>query len=137
MAQAIGNYLKAVGINVKLSAVADTTFLTNWLAKKLSAMYLFSIQRVELDASGTFNFLDVTLATFSDPKPAQLYRQQLAELDANKRKALISELSRLNNDQAYYTPLFTNDFNYVYRKKFNLPTPPANGYPSPQDFVAR
>lgn len=135
LAQAIGGYLQAAGINVKLNQNDAATFLTNWATKKLPAMWLFSAQTVTLEGAGTFNYTDVILDTSGDPKILDLYKRQLAEPDPQKRLAIMAEENAYRNQMAYYTPLFVENFTFAYSKKFSLPTPPRTGYPNPQYFT--
>ncbi|HEU0103440.1 MAG TPA: ABC transporter substrate-binding protein [Mycobacteriales bacterium] len=135
MAQAIGGYLNAIGIKVKLAAVQDNTFLTNFLAKKLSGMYLFSATTSSLDGGGTFNFNVGIVNSFTDPELTALQKQQTGEVDSTKRQQLMGQISRIINDKAYYTPLFVEQNNYVHSKEISLSTPPAHGYSYPQLVV--
>lgn len=135
LAQAVANYLKAVGINVKLSQDDATTFLTNWATKKLPAMWLFSAQTVTMDGGGTFLYTEKVLDTSGDPKLLPMYLKQQGELDPKARLADMAAENAYRNQNAYFTPLFSDNFTYVFNKKFSLSTPPANGYPNPQFFA--
>jgi peptide/nickel transport system substrate-binding protein len=134
LAQAVYNYLKAIGINVKLQQDDSSTFLTNWATKKLPAMWLFSAQTVTLDGSNTIAYTDKILDTSGDPKTLALFNQQLGETDPTARLATLAQANAYRNQMAYYTPLFADDFTFVYGKKFSLPTAPETGYPNPQYF---
>ncbi len=131
VAQAVASYLQAAGVKVELRATSQQTFLTDWVGKKLDGIYLMSIQNVLLDGGGNFQFLDTVANTFTDPTLTKTYDQSLAEVDPTKRDALLAELSAINNKNQYYTPLFSDEFNYVYSSKLKL-TAPASGYLLPQ-----
>ena len=133
VAQAVAAYLQSAGIKVQLQGLSQQAFLTAWVGKKLDGMFLMSIQNVLLDGGGNFQFLDTVANTFSDADLLSTYNASLAETDPAKRLTLLAKMSELNNTNQYYTPLFNDDFNYVYSKNFTL-TAPASGYLLPQYF---
>ena len=133
VAQSVASYLSAVGIKVKLVGLAQQTFLTDWIAKKIDGIFLMSIQNVLLDGGGNFQFLDTAVNTFDNSALLPSYNASLADTDPTSRETLLSKLSQINNANQFYTPLFNDDFNYVYSKSFKL-NAPASGYLLPQYF---
>jgi peptide/nickel transport system substrate-binding protein len=127
VAQAIVGYMSAVGVKLKLVVDDSSTFISNWFGKKIPGAYLMSIQSGSPDSASTLTLLDKSAATFTDPTITSLMAQQAVEVDPAARVKLLQQLTQVNNTQAYYVPLYTDDFNFAWSKKISF-TPPSNGY---------
>ena len=135
IAQTTGNFLEAAGIKVKLVAEDSNAFLSDWIAKKLPGIFLFSQNLPSLDGSGGFQYTGTVANSFSSPEVTKLYNEQLSIRTPSERKNVLQKLSRVYVANAYYTPLFYPNTNYVYNKsKVNLPFE-ASGFLVPEDMA--
>ena len=135
VAQAVAGYLKAVGINVKLRSSTEDSFLTQWSAKKLPGIYLFSNQSNSLDGGSVLAYATQVVNTFKDTTIDALIAKENSQLDTAQRNVTLGQISARINEQAYYTNLFVDTFNFVHTKKINY-TAPAVGYLLPQNITA-
>ena len=135
VAQAVQAYLVEVGLNVKLEAVANSTFLTNWLNKELKEMWLFSATTVSLDGGRTFAFMINNIRTFEDDALVALQATQDGETDPAVRLGMLGDISRTINENSYYTPMFAQTWNFVHSPDVDLVGPPAHGYTYPHLVV--
>ncbi|HEU0103453.1 MAG TPA: ABC transporter substrate-binding protein [Mycobacteriales bacterium] len=133
VAQAIQGYLKEVGITVTLQGQPQATFLQDWFAKRLTGMWLFSIQPSTLDADLVFNLTCVATNTFTDPTIAEAYVAQAAQPDEAQRRATLRRITDRINDQVYFTPLINAENEYVSGQKVTVPAR-ADGHLLPQEM---
>ena len=132
VAQAVAGYLKAVGINVTLRTSTEDSFLNDWGSKKLPGIYLFSNQSNSLDGGSVLQYATQVVNTFKDTTIDALITKENGETDTAKRDAILAQISKRINDQAYYTNLFVDTFNYVHSKNVTYDAP-AVGYLLPQN----
>jgi peptide/nickel transport system substrate-binding protein len=135
LAQAVAGEMTQIGLNIKLVPMNSNTFVNNWFTKKLgSTMYLFSIQTETMDSADTFLDLDIYVSTTKDPTLPNLYNKMEATPNPAQRLQVMAEENAYRNAHQYYTPLFVQNFVYVYNKKYTLPEAPVDGYMNPDLF---
>lgn len=135
-AQAIQGYLQAVGINVTLKEMDQSTFLQNWLGRKLPGMFIFSFQPSQLDAGQVFNLILNVANYFTDPITTGLYRLQDAEPNETKRLIRLEDLSLAIKQNMYFSALHLYQRVFSYNPKKVNATPRADGYVYPQFYKA-
>jgi len=129
VAQAIGNYLKAVGVNVELTGVDYTTLFTLWQTNKLPGIYMFGYGPTNLDASLPLNSLYVLRAAKTDPFYLPLVEAQRSTADPAKRKAAISQVLKHSQEVAAYAPLYNEFETYGYGKNVSFKARPDGVIP--------
>ena len=134
LAQAIAGEMTQIGLNIKLVPMSSNTFLTDWFDKTLGPLYLFSAQTETMEGAGTFQYLDIFVSTTKDPTLPNLYYKMEATPNPAQRLQVIAEENAYRNAHQYYTPLFVQNFVYVYNKKYTLPAAPVDGYMNPDLF---
>jgi peptide/nickel transport system substrate-binding protein len=108
MAEAIGNFLGAIGIRTKMRTMERAAFMSAWGEKKFKGLLM-----VASGASGnaatrieTFVFSKGTYAYGGYPDMDDLFQQQAAERDRGKREALLHQLQRLMHERIMHAPIF-------------------------------
>ena len=103
VAQAIAGYLGAVGINVDLQPMEYTAFFPAWANRKMSGMYFFAYGSSLYDADSSMTGLYETGSRIYtvDPQIDALARAARAESDHEKRRAIFSEIFRLNKEKGH------------------------------------
>jgi peptide/nickel transport system substrate-binding protein len=116
LAEGVANYLGAVGIKVRVRTMERAAFLGDWRAKKLrglvlalSGAYGNAATRIEAFVAGSGAF---AYGSYQDVD--ELFRQQAAELDAQKRQALLQQIQRLIHDKAMFAPIWELAFINAY-----------------------
>jgi peptide/nickel transport system substrate-binding protein len=108
VAEAVLNNLQVVGIHAKLRPLERVAFFKGYAEK--------SFKNIIQGASGAFGNTATRLQAFvvkggtyvygSYPDLDALFEQQAAELDANKRAALLDKLQQLLNERTVYAPIW-------------------------------
>jgi peptide/nickel transport system substrate-binding protein len=127
--QAVAGYLKAVGINAELQSMEYTAFFPLWAGRKLNSMHAFSYGPTTLDADLPLTSLFETGRSrgyWSDPKVDKLIRAQRAEPQADKRRALITQVWKISKDNVVYSPLYTETHVWGIRDRVRI-TPRPDG----------
>jgi peptide/nickel transport system substrate-binding protein len=112
MAEAIANYLGAVGIRTRLRTMERAAFLTSWREKKLRGVILGGT-----GAAGNAATRIEALATRSGlyaygvlPEVEDLFQQQVRELDRKKREELLHQIQRMLHERVVFAPIWENGF---------------------------
>ena len=107
-AEAIANYLGAVGIRTRVRSMERAAFLESWRAKRLTGLVLFgtaapgnAATRIEAFAISTAPY-----AYGGDPEIDELFRRQAQERDRKKREALVHQIQRLMHERVLHAPIF-------------------------------
>jgi peptide/nickel transport system substrate-binding protein len=107
VAEALVNYLSAVGIRVRLRTMERAIFLTTWRDKKLRGVIMTAV-----GASGNaatrveaFMYSQGTYAYGGYPDIDALFEQQVVERDRTKREALLHRLQQLTIEHAMFGPI--------------------------------
>jgi peptide/nickel transport system substrate-binding protein len=108
MAEAIGNYLAAIGIRTQMRTMERAAFMTAWREKKLKGLLM-----VATGASGNaatrieaFVVSTGTYAYGGSPDLDELFRQQAIERDHSKRQTLLHQMQRLMSERVMHAPVF-------------------------------
>jgi peptide/nickel transport system substrate-binding protein len=108
MAEAIGNYLAAIGIRTQMRTTERAAFMTAWREKKLKGLLM-----VATGASGNaatrieaFVVSTGTYAYGGSPDLDEIFRQQAVERDHSKRQALLHQMQRLMSERVMHAPVF-------------------------------
>ena len=108
LAEAIGNYLQAVGIRTRLRTMERAAFLTAWREHKLRGVIMGlgapagnAATRIEVYAtrSGIYAAGEV-------PEIESLFQRQARELDRGKREAMLHQIQQIMQDRAMYVPIY-------------------------------
>jgi peptide/nickel transport system substrate-binding protein len=110
IAEAMINYLKAVGIQAKLRPLERAAFFRGYSDKKhrgliqgASAAFGNAATRLEafVAASGAYSY-------GSYPDVEGLFREQASELDPKRRAAVLERIQQLVHDKVMYAPIWLN-----------------------------
>jgi peptide/nickel transport system substrate-binding protein len=108
LAEAIGNYLQAVGIRTRMRTMERATFLTSWREHKLRGVIMGlgapagnAATRIEVYATkgGIYSAGEV-------PEIEALFQRQARELDRKKREGLLHQIQQIMYDRAMYVPIY-------------------------------
>src|SRR5215470_17971326 len=107
VAEAVVNYLNAVGIRVRLRTMERATFLSAWRDKKLRGVIMAAV-----GASGNaaaraeaFMYSKGAYAYGGYPDIDALIEQQAAERDGTKREALLHRIQQLSIERVMFAPI--------------------------------
>src|SRR5919198_515110 len=107
-AEAIVTYLQAVGIKTKLRPIERAGFMKEYQEKKLrnliyglSGIFGNAATRIEVFTASSGMYAYGAYADIDD-----LFQEQAAELDPQKREALLHRIQQLIYDKAMYLPLW-------------------------------
>jgi peptide/nickel transport system substrate-binding protein len=107
LAEAVVNYLNAVGIRVQMRTMERAPFLTAWREKKLRGLFIAAV-----GASGNaatrveaFMYSKGTYAYGGYPEIDELFQLQAKERDRAKREALLHRIQQLTIDRVMFAPI--------------------------------
>ena len=108
MAEAIGNYLGAVGIRTRMRTMERAAFFTAAREKKLQGLILHASGALGNAATRieTYVLSTSTYAYGGHADIDALFRQQSGEIDRGKRQALLHEIQRLLHERVMYAPIY-------------------------------
>ena len=106
-AEAVVNYLAAVGIRLKMKPVERATFYASWREKKLRGIFLTASGNSGNAASRVeaFMYSKGTYAYGGYPDLDDLFLQQARERDARRREALLHRIQQLSIDRVMFAPV--------------------------------
>ena len=108
LAEAVGNYLQAVGIRTRLRTMERAAFLTAWREHKIRGVIMGlgapagnAATRIEVYATkgGIYSSGEV-------PEIEALFQRQARELDRKKREGLLHQIQQIMYDRAMYVPIY-------------------------------
>jgi peptide/nickel transport system substrate-binding protein len=107
-AEAVVNYLNAVGIRVKMRPMERAAFYAAWREKKLHGLFLTGAGNSGNAASRVeaFIYSKGSYAYGGYPDIDELFQQQALERDAAKRKALLHRIQQLTVERVMFAPLY-------------------------------
>jgi peptide/nickel transport system substrate-binding protein len=108
MAEAIGNYLGAVGIRTKIRTMERAAFFTAAREKKLQGLILHASGALGNAATRIETYV-LSTSTYAHGGHAdidELFRQQSGEIDRGKRQALLHEIQRLMHERVMHAPIY-------------------------------
>jgi peptide/nickel transport system substrate-binding protein len=107
LAEAVVNYLNAVGIKVQMRTMERAAFLTAWREKKLRGLFITAAgisgnaaTRVE-----SFMYSKGTYAYGGYPDLDELFHKQAVERDRAKREALLHRIQELTVERTMFAPI--------------------------------
>ncbi len=108
LAEAIGNYLQAVGIRTRMRTMERATFLTSWREHKLRGVIMGlgapagnAATRIEVYATKGGIY-----ASGEVPEIETLFQRQARELDRKKREGMLHQIQQIMYDRAMYVPVY-------------------------------
>jgi peptide/nickel transport system substrate-binding protein len=107
LAEAVVNYLNAVGIRVRMRTMERAAFLAAWREKKLRGLFITAV-----GASGNaatraeaFIYSKGLYAYGGHPDIDELFEQQAKERDRAKREALLHRIQQLSIEKVMFAPI--------------------------------
>jgi peptide/nickel transport system substrate-binding protein len=112
VAEAIGNYLGAVGIRTKLRPMERAAFLGAWKDKKIIGLLQAGAGGLGNAATRVQNYFvkDGVYTWGGYPDIDDLFIQQARELDPKRRETLLHQIQRLAHDRVMHAPLWELGF---------------------------
>jgi len=106
-AEAVVNYLGAVGIRVKMKPVERATFYASWRERKLHGIFLTASGNSGNAASRVeaFMYSKGAYAYGGYPDLDDLFLQQARERDVRKREALLHRIQQISIDRVMFAPV--------------------------------
>jgi peptide/nickel transport system substrate-binding protein len=112
MAEAVTNYLAAIGIRTTVRTMERAAFLTAWREKKLHGVVL-GAQGAGGNAATRIEGLATRNGVYASgvlPEVEDLFQLQARELDRKKREALLRQIQKILHDHRVYAPIWENAF---------------------------
>ena len=112
VAEAIGNYLAAVGIRTRLRPIERAAFLGNWRDKKITSIMYTGAGGQGNAATRIQNYYvkDGLYSWGGYPDMDDLFVQQARELDPKRREVLLHQIQRLAHERVMSAPLWELGF---------------------------
>ncbi|WP_253259260.1 ABC transporter substrate-binding protein [Subtercola boreus] len=106
IAQAIGGYLTAAGLNVTLDGEESSTYSGARFSASLPGIFLFAFAPSVMDADLPLTILLKTggQGYISDAEIDRLLTEQVGDADNTSRAADIASISKIVNENTYYAP---------------------------------
>ena len=107
-AEAISTYLHAVGIKTKLRPIERAGFLKEYQEKKLRNL-IYGLSGIFGNAATRIEVFTASSGLYAYgayPDIDGLFREQVAELDPQRREAILHRIQQLIHDKAMYLPLW-------------------------------
>jgi peptide/nickel transport system substrate-binding protein len=107
VAEAVVNYLNAVGIRVKMRPMERAAFYTAWREKKLRGLFITAVGNSGNAASRVEAFIQSkgSYAYGGYPDIDDLFQQQARERDPRKRETLLHRIQQLTIDRVMFAPI--------------------------------
>jgi peptide/nickel transport system substrate-binding protein len=106
-AEAVVNYLNAVGIRTRMRIVERPTFYAAWRDKKLRGLFITGVGNSGNAASRVQEFMysKGSYAYGGYPDIDDLFQQQARERDVKKRETLLHKIQQLTIDRVMFAPI--------------------------------
>ena len=109
-AEAIANYLGAIGIKTRMRTMERATFLASWREKKLRGVVFGGLgpggnAATRLEALVTKGGM---YAHGVIPEVEDLFQRQAGELDRKKREDMVHQMQRVLHERVVYAPIWEN-----------------------------
>jgi peptide/nickel transport system substrate-binding protein len=108
MGEAAANYLAAVGIRTRIRNMERATFMEAWRGKKLGGVIL-TVSAAPGNAPSRLESFVISTAPYASggyPDIDDLFRQQAAERDKNKRETILYQIQKLMHERVMFAPIF-------------------------------
>jgi peptide/nickel transport system substrate-binding protein len=108
LADAVMNYLNAVGIRMRMKQMERATFYAAWQEKKLRGVFMTAVGNSGNAASRVEGFIQSkgTYAYGGYPDIDDLFQQQARERDVKKREAILHKIQQLSIDRVMFAPVY-------------------------------
>ncbi len=112
VAEAVANYLGAVGIRTKVRPMERAAFLSQWKDKKIRSLHMGGAGGQGNAATRVQNYMvkDALYAWGSHPEIDDLYAQQAREVDPKRREMLLHQAQKLFHERVTAAPLWELGF---------------------------
>jgi peptide/nickel transport system substrate-binding protein len=107
VAEAVVNYLNAVGIRVRIRTMERAAFLAAWREKKLRGLFMTAVGASGNAATRVEGFIysKGQYAYGGYPDIDDLFQQQARERDQTKREALLRRIQQLTVERVMFAPI--------------------------------
>jgi peptide/nickel transport system substrate-binding protein len=112
VAEAVANYLGAIGIRTKVRTMERAAFLTAWREKKLRGVVL-GAQGAGGNAATRIEGVATKGGVYAYgvlPEVEDLFQRQVRELDRKKREELLDQIQKILHERVIYAPIWENAF---------------------------
>ena len=112
MAEAVSNYLGAIGIRTRVRTMERAAFLSTWGEKKLRGIVM-GVQGAGGNAATRIEGLatrDGRYAYGVLPEVEDLFQRQAREVDRKKREEMLHQIQRILHDRVIFAPIWENGF---------------------------
>jgi peptide/nickel transport system substrate-binding protein len=112
LAEAVGNFLGAVGIRARVRTMERATFMSNWHDKKLKGLVIGATGAAGNAAARLEPFMtrNGMYSYGSLPEIDDLFQRQAKELDRKQREATLHQIQKIVADQVQVAPIFQQGF---------------------------
>ena len=108
LAEAIGNYLQAVGIRTRVRTMERAAFLTAWREHKIKGV-IMGLGAPAGNAATRIEVYVTKSGIYSSgvvPEIEDLYQRQARELDRKKRETLLHQIQQIMHDRVMHVPIY-------------------------------
>jgi peptide/nickel transport system substrate-binding protein len=108
LAEAIGNYLGAVGVRTRVRTMERAAFLSAWREKKLKGV-IMGLGAPAGNAATRIEVYVTKSGIYSSgvvPEIEDLFQRQARELDRRKREALLHQIQQIMHDRVMHVPIY-------------------------------
>src|SRR6266567_2733899 len=108
LAEAIANYLQAVGIRTRVRTMERAAFLAAWREKKIKGL-IMGLGAPAGNAATRIEVYVLKSGIYSSgvvPEIEDLYQRQARELDRKKREALLHQIQQIMHDRVLHVPIY-------------------------------
>jgi peptide/nickel transport system substrate-binding protein len=108
VAEAVANYLKAVGIQVRLRPMERVAFLGQWREKKINGLMQGGAGAFGNAATRIDNYMTSrgTYVYGTYPEIDALFAKQALEVNRQKREAMLHEIQRIAHERVMFAPIW-------------------------------
>jgi peptide/nickel transport system substrate-binding protein len=108
MAEAIANYLSAIGIRTRMLTMERAAFMAAWRDKKFKGL-IMAASGAPGNASTRIEAFVISTGTYAYggyPDIDELSQQQAVERDRDRRQALLHQIQHLMHERIMHAPVF-------------------------------
>ncbi|HYB43893.1 MAG TPA: ABC transporter substrate-binding protein [Candidatus Methylomirabilis sp.] len=108
LAEAVGNYLQAVGIRTRVRTMERAAFLTAWREHKIKGV-IMGLGATAGNAATRIEVYATKSGLYSSgvvPEIEDLFQRQAREMDKSKRQALLYQIQQIIHDRVMYVPIY-------------------------------
>jgi peptide/nickel transport system substrate-binding protein len=112
LGEAVGDYLRTIGIRTSVRTMERATFMTNWREKKVRGLLIGATGAAGNAAARLEPFFTKNgiYAYGTRPEMDDLFQRQANEPDRKKREAVLHQMQQIVADQVLAAPIFQQAF---------------------------